>query len=62
MFEIFAVFPADYEPTDEAVAIFSQRTDAEFFIAANEDADRAFNAQLIIQVWEVSNIDFMRSI
>ncbi len=59
MFEVYAVFPADYAPGEQAVAIFSNRTDAEFFVTANEEADRDFSARLIIQPWEVSNVDFM---
>lgn len=59
MFEVYAVFPADYATGEQAVAIFSNRTDAEFFVTANEEADRDFSARLIIQPWEVSNVDFM---
>lgn len=59
MFEVYAVFPADYAHGEQAVAIFSNRTDAEFFVTANEEAARDFSARLIIQPWEVSNVDFM---
>ena len=61
MFEVYAVFPADYAPGEQAVALFADRTDAEFFISANEDADREFSARLIIQSWEVSNVSFMEA-
>ena len=61
MFEVYAVFPADYAPGEQAVAIFSDRADAEFFVSANEDADREFSARLIIQPWEVSNVSFMEA-
>ena len=61
MFEVYAVFPADYAPREQAVAIFSDRADAEFFVSANEDADREFSARLIIQPWEVSNVGFMEA-
>ena len=61
MFEVYAVFPADYAPGEQAVAIFSNRTDAEFFVTANEEADRDFSARLIIQPWAVSNVGFMEA-
>lgn len=62
MFTVYAVFPADYKLEDHAVAIFAQHSDAAFFIAANEAADRDFSARLIIQEWDVSNIDFMTAL
>jgi len=62
MFTVYAVYPANWEPEEQAVAIFAQRSDAEFFIKANKTADRDFSAWLIIQEWDVSNIDFMRAI
>ena len=62
MFTIYAVFPADYAPEEQAVAIFADRADAEFFVTQNEAAERDFSAKLIIQQWDVSNINFMSSI
>lgn len=62
MFTIYAVFPADYHPSEQAVAIFTDRADAQFFIDRNEEADRDFSARLIIQTWDVSNVDFMSAI
>ena len=61
MFTVYAVFPADYEPEQQAVAIFAERSDAEFFIAANEEAERDFRDQLIIEIWDVSNVAFMNA-
>ena len=62
MITVYAVFPADYQPTEQAVALFADRTDAQFFIDASEEADREYSARLIIQEWDVSNIDFMEAI
>lgn len=62
MTTIFAVYPADYQPTEQAVAIFADRSDAQFFIDASEAADRDYSARLIIQEWDVSNVDFMAAI
>lgn len=62
MFTIYAVYPADYKPTEQAVAIFADRTEAQFYIDACKDQDREFSADLIIQEWDVSNIAFMEAI
>lgn len=59
MITIYAVYPADYAQGDQAVALFSDRCDAEFFISVNEEAEREFSAKLIILEWDVSNADFM---
>lgn len=61
MFTVYAVFPADYQPNEQAVAIFAERTDAEFFIDASDEADREYSARLIIQEWDVSNVAFMEA-
>lgn len=62
MFTIYAVFPADYAASEQAVAIFADRADAQHFIDSCEAAERDFSARLIIQEWDVSNIDFMSAI
>jgi hypothetical protein len=59
MLTVYAVFPADYAASEQAVAIFADRTDAQFFIYSCEEAERDFSARLIIQEWDVSNLDFM---
>lgn len=62
MFTVYAVYPADYKPEQQAVAIFADLTDARFFIAQSEEAEREYSARLIIQEWDVSNIAFMTAI
>lgn len=62
MITIYAVYPADYEPSEQAVAIFADKADAAFFIRMCTEHDREFSAHLIIQEWEVSNVAFMEAI
>ena len=62
LFTVYAVFPADYQPGDLAEAIFPNRPDAHFYIDAAEDQDRADPAGYVIEEWDVSNLDFMRSL
>ena len=62
LFSVYAVFPAGYAPGDMAEAIFPNLPDAQFYIEASEDQDRADAAGYVIEHWEVSNLDFMRSV
>lgn len=62
MFTIYAVYPADYQLEEQAVALFAHRTDAQFFVDASHHSDREYSAPLIIQEWQVSNVDFMAAL